>query len=628
MRFRTKIAILALTLVASLGIPLAILTRAEAEPSTNYAVFTDQFQNDWTNWSWSGQLGVQDNQIAFTPSTGWFGLYLHTDRAVPTSPYNSIQFKLKTSSPTSMRLYGFDQNWQPSQSVELKDYVTANISNDGWRIYTVPLSALRLASNSLNGLVLQDTTGQTQPTFYMDDVALQANAITPAPSTQPQNSFDFSANDLPNWAGAGYEDSDARGGTALLVWTNATVSNQYAAPASNQIIIRAKADLCQGAATMVVSLDGKALTTIAVDSAAWRNYSIPVAITAGDHTVSVAFTNDAHDICDRNLRLDTLTFGVGTPETAVAAPTAAASVAAKSSAAAAGAEANAVANSVNNLVSASLYVDPNTAAAQQVAAWKNSRPQDANLLAKIANQPTAKWFGDWSGDVSAAVRSYVNAAGSKVPILVAYNIPNRDCGSYSAGGSANSAAYSQWVSAFASGLGGHKAIVILEPDALALNDCLSALDKQSRYQMLSEAVTTLSAQGALVYLDAGNSTWVGVDDMGGRLQQAGIAKASGFALNVSNFNSTSSEVAYGNKLNAMVHKPFVVDTSRNGNGTNGQFCNPSGRAIGQAPTLSTGQANVDAFLWIKIPGESDGTCNGGPSAGAWWADYALGLVRN
>jgi endoglucanase len=44
-------------------------------------------------------------------------------------------------------------------------------------------------------------------------------------------------------------------------------------------------------------------------------------------------------------------------------------------------------------------------------------------------------------------------------------------------------------------------------------------------------------------------------------------------------------------------------------------------------TPSTGDPLADAFLWIKAPGESDGTCNGGPSAGTWWPDYALGLAQ-
>ena len=52
-----------------------------------------------------------------------------------------------------------------------------------------------------------------------------------------------------------------------------------------------------------------------------------------------------------------------------------------------------------------------------------------------------------------------------------------------------------------------------------------------------------------------------------------------------------------------------------------------GQALGHAPTTDTGHPLVDAFLWVKVPGQSDGTCNGGPRAGAWWADYALELSK-
>ena len=78
---------------------------------------------------------------------------------------------------------------------------------------------------------------------------------------------------------------------------------------------------------------------------------------------------------------------------------------------------------------------------------------------------------------------------------------------------------------------------------------------------------------------------------------------------------------------------FVIDTSRNGSGPytgplTPQWCNPPGRALGAAPTTRTGDRSVDALLWIKYPGASDGSCRPGePPAGAWWPEYALGLVR-
>ena len=64
---------------------------------------------------------------------------------------------------------------------------------------------------------------------------------------------------------------------------------------------------------------------------------------------------------------------------------------------------------------------------------------------------------------------------------------------------------------------------------------------------------------------------------------------------------------------------MVIDTSRNGNGppANGEWCNPKDRRIGEVPRLLPGSANVDAYLWIKKPGESDGTVGYGNCGDNW-----------
>lgn len=253
------------------------------------------------------------------------------------------------------------------------------------------------------------------------------------------------------------------------------------------------------------------------------------------------------------------------------------------------------------------------------------------VLQKLIAAPKAAWFGGWNTDVAADTRRItVDAAKTgATPVLVAYNIPNRDCGSYSAGGAGNSAAYLSWIRSFAEGIGNRKALVVLEPDALAGMDCLSEKDRAERISLLSKAVSILKARSSTkVYLDAGHAKWVGVNEMASRLSKTNISKADGFALNVSNYITTSETTTYGTSLSkALGNKHFVIDTSRNGNGSNGQWCNPSGRALGQAPTTNTGNSLIDAYLWVKTPGESDGQCNGGPSAGTWWPEYALGLAK-
>src|SRR5262249_37615566 len=89
---------------------------------------------------------------------------------------------------------------------------------------------------------------------------------------------------------------------------------------------------------------------------------------------------------------------------------------------------------------------------------------------------------------------------------------------------------------------------------------------------------------------------------------------------------------------------FVVDTSRNGRGPldvsiyaappynqpperrpklrEGSWCTPPNVGTGARPTARTGVPLADAFLWIRPPGISDGSCDsgGGGRARAW--DYA------
>lgn len=286
---------------------------------------------------------------------------------------------------------------------------------------------------------------------------------------------------------------------------------------------------------------------------------------------------------------------------------------------------------LNPLSNLKFYIDPQNNAAKQAELWQNSRPEEALLLRKIAQEPQAKWFGDWNKDIKKDTDDYVSAANTKgeTPVMIVYNIPGRDCGNYSAGGSDDKKTYLDWIDNFVAGIALRQAVVVLEPDALSLIDCLSSQKLADRYQLISETINKLKTSAkTMVYIDAGHSSWINADEMSKRLLKAGIALADGFALNVSNYYPTSDLISYGTTLSQKLGgKHFIIDTSRNGLGSNGEWCNPSNRALGNKPTTDTGNYLVDAYLWLKSPGESDGTCNGGPSAGVWWPEYALGLAK-
>lgn len=282
------------------------------------------------------------------------------------------------------------------------------------------------------------------------------------------------------------------------------------------------------------------------------------------------------------------------------------------------------------------YADPASELARAAAtAATEGRSTDAALLAKAASGGAARWVGP--ADSTSAVRAHAAAATAvgRTPVFVTYAIPNRDCGNHSAGGFGTGAEYRAWVDTVAAGLRGSRAVVVVEPDALLHLDRCG--DRNERTALLRYSVDAYVAAGAEVYLDAASSNSFGwsaeqLREMALRLRAAGVDRAAGFSTNVSNFQRTDHEVAYGTYLSALLGgAAFVVDTSRNGAGPlagpdGTVWCNPDGRALGPAPAATgTGGPHV-ANLWIKTVGRSDGTCNGGPAAGAYWESYALGLA--
>ncbi len=334
--------------------------------------------------------------------------------------------------------------------------------------------------------------------------------------------------------------------------------------------------------------------------------------------------------------------------------------------------------------------------------------QNAALLGAMELTPQAVWLTSGTpSQVAQTVRTTLGEAAfqSAVPVFVLYNVPGRDCGSYSAGGAQNTTDYEAWLDAITTAIGTRKAVIAVEPDALANlpSDCgynpaqvNIPQATADRYTQINYAVTALEAKpGTSVYLDAGNSGWHAVGDMAARLEAGGLANAQGFFSNVSNYFATENEVKYDTWISECIafannaqdggwrlghyswcasqyYSPqgpvdpnnfatwvytdqwfqmnlgsaapsthFILDTSRNGQGpldtsvyanppynqalatvqtlTNGRWCNPPGRGLGLRPTANTGTPLLDAYLWVKTPGQSDGMCDAQGGVRAW--DY-------
>lgn len=277
-----------------------------------------------------------------------------------------------------------------------------------------------------------------------------------------------------------------------------------------------------------------------------------------------------------------------------------------------------------------VYAD--TVAAQQAVSAAEGTPEQA-AAAYLSAQPTAMWLvpeRDPIGEVGPRVTALAQEASDQgaTSTIVIYGLPGRDCGNFSAGGLSEDD-YAIWTAEIGASVraSGIETIIVLEPDSIALaQECGNLAE---RAPQLQNAVASLEAENADIYIDGGHSTWHSPEVMAGFIREIGvIGDVRGFATNVSNYNTDAEEVTYARALSGLLGGAHaVIDSARNGVGSTGDWCNPPNRRVGSAPG-SVHDDVVDTNLWIKVPGESDGTCNGGPAAGEWWPDAAVELTRD
>jgi len=277
--------------------------------------------------------------------------------------------------------------------------------------------------------------------------------------------------------------------------------------------------------------------------------------------------------------------------------------------------------------------------------------------------------------------------------LVIYDLPGRDCAAKASNGELASGQLSRYqteyidpiVAAIKAAPNVAVALVI-EPDSLPnlvtnanLTTCqASASDYKAG---VAYALKNLNLPNVAMYIDAGHGGWLGwdanlqpgADMLSSVYKTAGSPKqVFGIATNVAGWNAFSAspgefstttdakynkcqdEKRYVNAFSPLLKKGgmpnhAIVDTGRNAvQGLRkewGDWCNVNGAGFGARPTSTTGDALVDAFVWVKPGGESDGVSDStanrydsfcgkddaykpAPQAGQWNEAYFEMLLKN
>jgi cellulose 1,4-beta-cellobiosidase len=347
----------------------------------------------------------------------------------------------------------------------------------------------------------------------------------------------------------------------------------------------------------------------------------------------------------------------------------------------------------NPFVGAQFAVDPHYA--KQVEATATRHPAQAAQISAVAAQPTAVWLNSIEQAKSVSSTLKAAAAQSKdgkpaLTVFVIYDLPNRDCSAKSSSGelSVEAGGVERYRKEFIDPIAeqfaqfpDQRIVAVIEPDSLpnlvtnmSVPKCAQA---ETAYRSsIAYAISKLSMPQVSLYLDAAHAGWLGWNGNRTKIAQifkqvlteaGGADKIRGFATNVSNYNTLSDaegkhlgaanpcpdERTYVSKLSEELrrvginNKQFIIDTARNGKAvrkTWGNWCNVKGAGLGTRPVAAPAP-QIDAYFWIKPPGESDGVADptqprfdiscqsadsspNAPQAGQWFEEYFVELVRN
>ncbi|KAF9042219.1 cellobiohydrolase [Panaeolus papilionaceus] len=337
---------------------------------------------------------------------------------------------------------------------------------------------------------------------------------------------------------------------------------------------------------------------------------------------------------------------------------------------------------------------------------KQKDPLNAARTRTVQKIPTFSWISS-SADVPSIKNLLKDAAAAQglglftkqqLVQIVVYNLPDRDCSAKASDGEFHLdndglKKYKAFIDSVAKELSTPTAkklsfSILLEPDSLGnvvtnlgVEKCANAASAYK--EGIAYAIAKLQFPNVALYIDAAHGGWLGWDD--NLAPSAAVfaevlslaqtirpgAQLRGLATDVSNYNqfiapvrenftewnNSWDESHYATNLKTHLDavgfpSNFIVDQGRSGQAGIrqewGQWCNVRNAGYGTRPTTDQSiikNAAVDALVWVKPGGESDGTsdesaarfdavCKSAvahvpaPEAGSWFNDYVVNLVKN
>ncbi len=272
------------------------------------------------------------------------------------------------------------------------------------------------------------------------------------------------------------------------------------------------------------------------------------------------------------------------------------------------------------------------------------------LLEKVAGQPETERMSPWSegggpgalyDETQKILCGTMSADPGSIPVFNTYFLYQAGYCESTGTILAHRATFERQVNEMAEAIDRRPAVILAEMDAIGSSGCMARTgalpdwEADIRYELNRFA----SLPHTVVYIEGGYSDAAGPRYTASVLRAVGVNRIRGFYTNDTHLNWTIKEIRWGEKVARLAGGThFIVNTSDSGRGPllnpdpvhQGieDLCNPPGRGAGPTPTTDTGFPEVDAFLWVHVPGESSGHCNGGTAAGTFWLARTLAEAHN
>jgi len=153
---------------------LALFAISRADES----IYTDQLNNGWQNWSWASinlastaYVHSGKCSIAVTETGASQALYLESSNDQSTSGFEGIEFWINGGAAGGQQL----QVQGVLDGGASVTYILPELKANTWQKVVVPMIGVGAGSvDNFSGFWIQDRSGNTEPTWYVDDISLLA----------------------------------------------------------------------------------------------------------------------------------------------------------------------------------------------------------------------------------------------------------------------------------------------------------------------------------------------------------------------------------------------------------------------------------------------------------------------